>query len=211
MKNKIINWLLNFFFWLDNYCYKSISKLAIKENKGIHPKHRIMKYHQFFLKNIRKTDRVLDIGCGNGFVAYDIAKKAKYILGIDINPQNIKFAQKHFTRKNLKFITGDATKYSFNTRFDTIVLSNVLEHIEKRVSFLKKIKSIAPKILIRVPCLNRDWLTVYKKQKGVEYRLDRTHFVEYTINSFQKEIEKGGLKIKSYSVQFGEIWAIIKK
>ena len=51
-----------------------------------------------------------------------------------------------------------------------VTLSNVLEHIEKRTSFLKKLidafedKDI--KFLIRVPLITRDWLPVYKKIKS---------------------------------------------
>jgi len=49
-----------------------------------------------------------------------------------------------------------------------------------------------------------------KKELGLEYRLDKTHFIEYTLESFQKELEKAGFKIYNYNIQFGEIWAIIK-
>jgi len=208
----MFDFLLKIFFIINRRSHWAISKLArYLEKDGIHPKHRIMNYHQFFVDNIGKNDNILDIGCGNGFVAYDIAQKAKTVLGIDINKQNIEFAKEHYQQKNLTFIIGDATKCQFKNHLDIVVLSNVLEHIKNRVAFLRKIKKIAPKILIRVPMINRDWLTLYKKEKGAEYRLDKTHFIEYTIDSFQREIKKAGLKIKSYSIQFGEIWAVIKK
>lgn len=210
MKKRVIAWLLKLFFGLDNYCYKLISKLAILENNGIHPKHRIMNYHQFFVDNIKKGDRILDVGCGNGAVAYDLSRKAESVLGIDINEENINYAKKHYQGDNLNFIIGDATKYRFKRSFDIIVLSNVLEHIKNRTIFLQKIKKLAPTILIRVPMIDRDWLVLYKKEKGVEYKLDKTHFIEYTEKTFREEIEKANLKIINYSIQFGEIWAIVK-
>jgi hypothetical protein len=40
--------------------------------------------------------------------------------------------------------------------------------------------------------------------------MDKTHYIEYTIESFTEEIESAGLKIISNSIQFGEIWAKIK-
>ena len=58
--------------------------------------------------------------------------------------------------------------------------------------------------------INRDWLTLYKKEIGANWRLDKTHYVEYTLDSFKKELGQSGLKIKSHSVQFGEIWAIVE-
>jgi hypothetical protein len=45
----------------------------------------------------------------------------------------------------------------------------------------------------------------------MEYRLDKTHLIEYTIDSFIEELGESELEIVSYSVQFGEIWAIVKK
>ena len=57
--------------------------------------------------------------------------------------------------------------------------------------------------------INRDWITLYKKELGVEYRLDKTHYIEYTLESFKKELEKAELKIQNYSIQFGEIWTIV--
>jgi hypothetical protein len=74
---------------------------------------------------------------------------------------------------------------------------------------LRKVKKLAPRILIRVPMINRDWITLYKKELGLEYRLDKTHFIEYTLESFKKELEQASLKIDKFSIQFGEIWAVI--
>ena len=84
-----------------------------------------------------------------------------------------------------------------------------MEHIENRIEFLNKIKNLAPKILIRVPMINRDWITLYKKELGIEWRLDKTHYIEYTLESFKKELEKAGLNLEKYSIQFGEIWAVV--
>jgi len=179
------------------------------EKEGMHPKHRLMNYHQFFVDNINKEDVVLDIGCGNGSLTYDLAMKANMVVGIDVNKKNIKFANENYKRKNLKFIVGDSTKHKFNRKFDVVILSNVLEHIENRNRFLQKVRSLAPKILIRVPMINRDWLVLYKKEMGLEWRADKTHYIEYTLESFQEELQKANLKIDKFSIQFGEIWAVV--
>lgn len=195
---------------LHNFSYRLSSKLAIKAEKGLHPKHRLIGYHQFFLDHIGSADKVLDVGCGNGSLAYDLAGKAKTVLGLDISPKKVNSARKNYQRPNLSFVTGDAVSYEFGDKFDVVVLSNVLEHIENRVEFLRKIKILAPKILIRAPMLTRDWLTLYKKELGVEYRLDKTHFVEYTPQDIKQELREAGLILSDYSVQFGEIWVVVK-
>lgn len=170
-----------------------------------------MKYHDFFINNIKSTDTVLDIGCGNGFSTYQIAKKAKRIVGIDIDSENIIYAKKNFSSGNMDYLNIDIMDYKFNKKFDVIVLSNVLEHIEDRTELLRKIRTIGNRFLIRVPVIDRSWLVLYKKELGIEYRLDKTHYIEYTSDSFMEELERAGLKIKNYSIQFGEIWAEIEK
>ena len=199
--------ILKFFLHLHNFCYKIISFLAIKREGGIHPKHRIINYHQFFLDNIKTGDRVLDIGCGSGELSFDLAKKASKVVGIDLNEKYLKKAKEKNKAENIEYISGDAVDYNFNERFDIVVLSNVLEHIENRKEFLLKIKGLALKILIRVPLLTRDWLPVYKKEIGVEHRLDKTHFIEYTKEIFAEEMKEVGLIIEEFSINFGEIYA----
>jgi len=203
------NFFLKFFVWLHNFCYKVISKLAIKDNNGTHPKHKILNYHQFFIDNVEINDEIIDIGCGKGENAYDIAKKAKKVIAVDIKEQNIEYAKRHFKRDNLEFLVGDVLNYNFDRKFDKIVLSNVLEHIENRVDFLKKLHDLSGTILLRVPMLDRDWLTVYKKEKGLEYRLDRTHFIEYTLPTIEQELFDSGWVVNKYSLQFGEFWGVI--
>jgi SAM-dependent methyltransferase len=195
---------------LHNYLYKGISFLVIKSEGGVHPKHRLTGYHQFFLDNVSSQDIVLDIGCGNGALAFDLAQKAQSVVGIDIIERNILKARSKYSRPNIKYLVGDATKDLGREKFDVVVLSNVLEHIEDRISFLRNIKGFASSFLIRIPVFDRDWLPLYKKELGIEWRLDKTHHIEYTEKSFREEIQKSGYKVDGLSIQFGEIWAIIK-
>lgn len=194
---------------LHNFSVNLVDRLAIKLEGGLHPKHRLTDYHAFFLSNIGKDDVVLDLGCGNGALTHDLAIKCKFVVGVDLNPVNIKYAKEKYPGKNIEYRLADVTKEDFNRKFDVIVLSNVIEHIGDRVEFLKSIGKLAPRILIRVPTITRDWMTLYKKELGVEWKSDPTHHTEYTVKSFREEMEAAGLKVKDISVQFGEIWSVV--
>lgn len=194
-----------------NKSYAEISKLVLELNNDIHPKHRILNYHQWFLDHVEATDLVLDLGCGNGFLAYDLAHKAKEVIGIDILPENIVFAQANYRKNNLQFLVGDATSYPYGKPIDKIVLSNVLEHIANRQDFLDSLHRIAKVILLRVPLITRDWLAVYKKEQGFEYRLDQTHFIEYRPEELKEELEKSHWKIDSSQINWGEWWGVVEK
>ena len=185
------------------------SSLSVRVEHGLHPKHRLMNYHAFFVDRVLKADRVLDIGCGNGALAFDVAKKAKEVVAIDLDPRNIEKAKRLFLRENISYRVADATKDLGGEVFDVILLSNVLEHIEHRVEFLQKIQPLAPKILLRVPMIDRDWVTLYKKELGVEWRLDPTHFTEYTEETLKNELVGGGWNMSEKIICFGETWAVI--
>ena len=187
----------------------ALSTIAILQNNGVHPKHRILNYHQFFVDHIEPTDSILDVGCAHGNNAYDVASKAKEVIGIDIEQKYIDVAKKKFAKDNVTYIVGDATTYQFGKKFDKVILSNVLEHIEHRVEFLQKLHPLTDVILFRVPLLTRDWLPVYKKERGVEYRLDLTHFTEYSLEQAKNELSTGGWKFAEYSINFGEIWGVL--
>jgi len=202
---------LKFFIYLHNLSYRRLTSLARRLNNGDHPKRKILDYKSFFLKNIFFEDSILDIGCHSGYLSFLSAKKAKKVTGIDINSKNISLAKSKYHLSNLEFINADATEYPFKEKFDKIILSNVLEHIENRIEFLNKISHLSDIILIRVPLITRDWLSVYKKDNGFEYRLDPTHFIEYTKDSLKEEISSADLSIKDYSIQFGEFWGILIK
>lgn len=204
---------LKFLFEVENKLYGLEGRNATRYDGGIHVKHRLMNYHKFFIDNIPINSKVLDIGCGNGALAYDVAVSVENvdIVGIDLDVRNIKMAKEKYQNSNIDYVLGDATKDLPDEGFDVIILSNVLEHIDKRIDFLEGIneKYKPSLILIRVPMFNRDWRVPLKKEIGVDYRLDETHFTEYTFEEFESEIIHSGLIIRSYKINWGEIWAVI--
>lgn len=201
---------------LHSLLYNLIGMWVTVINNGGHPKHNIIRYQDWFLEQIDHQSNIIDIGCNKGYMVHYLSKKCCFAYGIELNPKLFDFAQANYKKQNIKFINADATTFNYSSLkpIDFACLSNVLEHIEDRVSFLKSLKEKINwkneiNFLIRVPTIERDWLSVYKKQEGIKYLLDRTHFIEHTQEDFYKEIKLSGLTIKSYNVRFGEIFAVV--
>jgi 2-polyprenyl-3-methyl-5-hydroxy-6-metoxy-1,4-benzoquinol methylase len=208
-KPKVANKLVDFFLNLHQFSYRMAGNFSqYVESDGLHPKHRLMQYHKWFEDNLKPEWNIVDIGCGNGALAEDLAKHCQSVTGIDMEIKNVEKSKKRVP--NATFIHADATTYEFGKKFDAVVLSNVLEHIEHRVEFLKKIQKLTSLFLIRVPMIDREWVTLYKKERGLEYRLDPTHFTEFTWLQFLDETGKAGLKVLSHQVKFGEIYAVLE-
>jgi len=200
---------LKVLFTLDARLYTEQGLLAVAHDGGIHTKHRHMKYHDFFTGRITKDDRVMDIGCGIGAVAYDVSKVAAQVIGMDFNADSITTARERYQNPNLTFRVGDALETLPDERFSVVILSNVLEHLPNRSQFLRRVQNtLKPKrILIRVPVFERDWRVPLKKELGVEWRLDLTHETEYTLETFAEEMRAANLQIDHLEVRWGEIWS----
>ncbi|MSR77605.1 MAG: class I SAM-dependent methyltransferase [Candidatus Omnitrophica bacterium] len=204
--------LLALSLWTHNISYWASGFFAsIVEADGLHPKHRLMNYHQWFMDHLRPEWRVLDVGCGNGALALDLSRCCKEVVGIDMSERSLQQAKQRAPQ--IRFIQGDAVQFVKKNQegFDAVVLSNILEHVEARVDFLKNLSRVSPCLLIRVPMINRDWITLYKKERGLEWRLDRSHYTEYTIESFRSDLEQSGLTLFQYDIRFGEIYAVCYK
>jgi len=206
---KVLRSVLALMVALHNKLYAIISRLAVySENEGIHPKHRLQDYHQWYCKHLQRDWRVLDIGCGNGRLACAMAEHCLTVTGIDLEADNVAQAKSSCDKPNVNIVCGDAVTYDFAATYDAVVLSNVLEHIEDRRSFLERIASLADVFLIRVPLRDRDWLTLYKQEQGFSYMLDPTHFIEYTEDEILSELCLAGLSIESYRVRYGEFYCV---
>ncbi|MBW1676053.1 MAG: methyltransferase domain-containing protein [Deltaproteobacteria bacterium] len=201
---------LSFLFRLDGRLYALEGTKAVEYDGGIHTKHRHMQYHNFFVGRIDAGERVLDIGCGIGALAYDVAIKAgAEVVGVDLNAYNIAQARERYAHPQVEYRVGDALQGLPDGFFDVVILSNVLEHLPERPAFLLRAQEVArpSRFLIRVPLFERDWRVPLKKELGVHWRLDPTHETEYTLESFAEEITTAGLEITHQEVRWGEIWA----
>lgn len=202
---------LRFLLMLDNKLYGLEGQASVRYGNGLHTKHRHIKYHDFFVQRIESGSRVLDVGCGNGALAYDIATQVAgvSVYGIDIVPTNVECARRVYAAENIEYVCGDALVELPEQTFEVIVLSNVLEHIEKRVDFLRGLqrKYQPNKFLIRVPMFERDWRIPLQAELGMDYRLDATHFIEYRQEEFRQELTQAGLRIMYAQINWGEIWA----
>lgn len=202
--------LTKFFLRLHSWSYKMAGVFAEQaEPDRIHPKHRITNYHRWFLDNVKPEWTVADLGCGNGSLSGDLAKVARKVVGIDLSAKNIEKAKR--VAPDVIFIQGDITQLEEKWNFDAVVLSNVLEHIEDRVAFLRKIGRMTDRLLIRVPLIEREWPAPYKRELGLDYRLDDTHFIEYTFEEYEREIVEAGFKIDSSKISYGELFTALSK
>jgi trans-aconitate 2-methyltransferase len=90
---------------------------------------------------IKGAEKVLDVGCGDGKITAEIAAKLPYgtIVGVDISPSMIEFAQKAFPQEqysNLSFALKDAQGLDYQDKFDLIFSFTALQWVKSHEAFL---------------------------------------------------------------------------
>ena len=197
-------------FALDDRLDLVINERATRYGEGIHPKHALTRYHDFFVARIERGSRVLDIGCGVGTVARSIATRVadSTVVGVELDKGRLAQARAGDVPANLSFVEADARRNLPPGPWHVVVLSNILEHIEDRVGFLRDIvQQAAPqKILIRVPLFERDWKLPLRRELGIGYFSDAEHFIEHRLDELRDEVLAAGLKPVETIALWGEIW-----
>lgn len=90
-----------------------------------------------FLKDIKSTDYILELGCGNGKNIYDIKQQS---LGVDICPELCNICKE----KGISVIESNILDFNTDLKFDYILCIAVIHHLsnlEDRIKLIKKIKS----------------------------------------------------------------------
>jgi len=115
--------------------------------------------------------RVLDLGCGAGFLSNDLAARGHDVTGLDVEHANIEVARAGDTTRAVRYVIGDACKLPFaDSTFDVVSAMDLLEHVEtpERV-IAEAARVLAPSGLLFFHTFNRTWLANLVVIKGVRW------------------------------------------
>ena len=105
--------------------------------------------------------QVLDVGCSQGVVPILLAREGLKVIGIDSSPKSIDEANHYLAiepkqvRKNISFINTDFLSWDVHdVKIDTVVMSEVLEHLTRPECFIETAARILAKkgrLIVTVP------------------------------------------------------------
>ncbi len=116
--------------------------------------------------------QVLDIGCGGGLLAEEMAKLGAKVVGLDAGEKNIKVAKLHAKRSELdiEYICG--TVDNMSEKFDVILNMEVIEHVPNPALFIdQSCELLADGGMMFVSTINRTLLAFGLAIIGAEYIL----------------------------------------
>lgn len=106
---------------------------------------KAMAEEQLALLNLKGTERILDVGCGDGKITAEIAARVPQgsVLGVDPSRDMIAFASSHFNpqaHSNLRFEVADVRQLPFQNEFDLVVSFNALHWVPQQEAALTSIR-----------------------------------------------------------------------
>jgi len=156
--------------------------------------------HTLAIRAARPGARVLDIGCGQGLVAAEIAKKARSVVAVD------RYIPEKNPAPNIEFFRWelDTPQPPVDVaQFDQIFLLDVIEHLKDPEAFMENLREATarrrPELVISTANIaffvTRAMLLLGHFNYGRKGILDRTHTRLFTFNSMRELLEQTGYKI----------------
>ncbi len=149
---------------------------------------------------------VLDVGCGSGTIVKRLLKDGKNVIGLDIGKQFLSFCQSAY--RNAAFCGGDAQNLPFaDNCFDTIVCSEVIEHLNNPEKSLKEFERVLRpngELVITTPNISVRWAFLEAIRTRIRRKMLETNHNCFTKKRLRFLLDSVGFSISSNaSFMFG--------
>ena len=164
------------------------------------------KIQQHFNAVSLKGLRILDIGCGAGLLAEQMAKQGAKVTGIDVAAKNIGIAHEHAQAQGLviEYRCGAVEALADMDDFDVVLNMEVIEHVNNLPLFMARTCDLtATGGLMFLATINRTWFSWLTTIVGAEYILGwlprGTHSWQryVTLEEARLSLQQGGLSVQS--------------
>lgn len=149
-------------------------------------------------KRVGVPARVLDVGCGAGFLSNALARAGHQVTGLDAS-ESLVIASQHDTTRTVRYDRGDAVALPYpDASFDVVCAMDLLEHVEEPAAVVAEASRVLRRGgLFFFHTFNRNalaWLVVIK---GVEWFVRNTPRDMHLLRLFVKPAELRAMCVKS--------------
>lgn len=132
----------------------------------------------WILKTLRERglQKVLDLGCGGGFLSHYLSQNGLTITGLDASLPSLEVAKEHDPSPSSIYLQGDARSLPFpDHAFDSVCAMDFLEHVDEVSLVLREASRVLrPGGLFFFHTFNRNCLSRLVVIRGVEWFVKNT-------------------------------------
>jgi 2-polyprenyl-6-hydroxyphenyl methylase/3-demethylubiquinone-9 3-methyltransferase len=134
-----------------------------------------------------KPIKILDVGCGAGFLSNELAKQGFTVTGVDLSGDSLKVAQKYDQTKSVHYQVADAYQLPFLAEsYDVVTAMDFLEHVDQPQKVIQEFsRLLKPNGLFIFHTFNRNPMAYLVIIKFVEWFVKNTpkdmHVLKYFI------------------------------
>jgi 2-polyprenyl-3-methyl-5-hydroxy-6-metoxy-1,4-benzoquinol methylase len=159
--------------------------------------------HDYLRRWVGTKQQVLDVGCGEGFQAEQVAALGNEVTGLDLveHPARID-RMRQYVRANLAEGLSQAIPAFDGRRFDKILLMDVIEHLPDPKRILEECRPLLShngQIILSLPNVANVTVRLSLLLGRFEYAdrglLDRTHLRFFTRKSARRLVAQSGYEI----------------
>jgi 2-polyprenyl-3-methyl-5-hydroxy-6-metoxy-1,4-benzoquinol methylase len=179
----------------ENFHYnRKLQKRIIEDNNFTY--RELIKILKPYLEDV---NTVLDIGSGVGTIDFYLGSRGKEVTGIEISTSAVMLAKKNAKLFNLDkivtFINAAFPSKITSGKYDLVIFSEVIEHLEDDTMALKDIwKILKPGglLIITTPSKNAP---LYRLGLLNKFDISVGHLRRYTLPELTMQVEKNGYKV----------------
>jgi len=157
--------------------------------------------HALKFAKFKKTDKILDIGCANGYYIFYLNKLGYNITGSDLSPECINVCKKRAEEQRVKidFVCTDVEDLKFkDNSFDGLISFSTLRYLpdmKKALSEIRRVVKPSGTILIDFPNKHSPWFLTFQKL-ATKYKLPHDQKCDkyYSANELKKIFKQAGFK-----------------
>ncbi|MRG90408.1 class I SAM-dependent methyltransferase [Polyangium spumosum] len=147
----------------------------------------------------RPGERILDIGCGDGYYDARIASRGAHVVGVDIHEKRLAKAQRKHRSERTDYHYMDAEELGFEpATFDKVISFCVIEHFQNEDRVLEHVNRVlrpGGRIFLSADSLSNPEVT-HEEREAHRKRYAVNNF--YTVDHLREKLARAGLELERY-------------